>query len=367
MGLKSKVGPVTAILVTGAAVLWMVAGGNGITLAADASAKSETTESQVAQLSSETKALKRVQAKTLTANTIATSLTLTGTTQASDSLALLSGYAGKIDKIHFNKGDVVTKGSVILTSDTRALRAEINQAQALLKQKELELDGASRLVKQKLASAVSLAAAKTEVAQAEATLKTLQVNLENAKLIAPFTGILNELNVTETQFISAGFPVGQLIALNPLIVNVNIPQKQIEQVKLGTLATIMLNSGLEVTGPVSFVDAVANSGTRSIKVEVQINNSENLIPAGITTKVVLSLPDQSAHGFSPALLTLDKNGHTAVKTLDIDSMVTLSPVTIIKSDRDQIWVNGLPKNVNLITVGQGFTEVGDKVEVHFVN
>jgi len=74
-----------------------------------------------------------------------------------------------------------------------------------------------------------------------------------------------------------------------------------------------------------------------------------------------------AHAFSAALLTLDDNGHTAVKTLNIDNEVVVSPVEILKSDRDQVWVSGLPQNINLITVGQGFTKAGDIVDAYYKN
>jgi multidrug efflux system membrane fusion protein len=37
-------------------------------------------------------------------------------------------------------------------------------------------------------------------------------------------------------------------------------------------------------------------------------------------------------------------------------------VAILKSERDGLWLAGLPESVDLITVGQGFVRSGDKVE-----
>ncbi|MFT2112297.1 efflux RND transporter periplasmic adaptor subunit [Marinomonas sp. 2405UD68-3] len=366
MELKSKIGPITAVVITGVTVLWMVSGGNGITVAQADTPETQSTETDINAIASETKTIKKVQAKTLMASNIAANLNLSGTTHASDTLKLLSGIAGKVSNIYFDKGDFVEKGSVILKIDTRSLQSDIVQAKTLLDQKSLELTGAKQLVSQKLTSAVALASAKTEVAQAKANLKRLQIELENASLIAPFSGILNTLDVTETQLLQAGASVGELVAIDPLIISTNVPQKEASKISLGVNATISIN-GEQIAGNINYINSVADTGTRSINVEVEVPNANNRIPAGITTEVMLSLSEQMAHGFSPALLTLDDNGHTAIKTLDIDNKVTLSPVTIIKSTRENVWVTGLPKNINIITVGQGFTEVGDIVDATFVN
>ncbi|MCZ2720369.1 efflux RND transporter periplasmic adaptor subunit [Marinomonas sp. 15G1-11] len=366
MELKSKIGPITAIVITGSIVFWMVSGGNGITVANAGTPETNSTEKEVSTLASESKLIKKVQAKTIIAKSIATTLSLSGTTHVSDSLTLLSGNAGRIDKIFFEKGDFVTKGSVILQTDTRSLQSDIEQAKALLAQKTLELEGTQRLIKQKLTSAVALASIKTEVAQARATLKRLQIDLENASLIAPFSGILNTLVVTETQLLQAGALVGELVAVDPLVISTNIPQKEAHKITLGGSANIIIN-GDAVTGSINYINSVADSGTRSINVEIEIPNENNELPAGITTEVNLSLPETMAHGFSPALLTLDENGHTAIKILDIDNRVVVTPVTIIKSTREKVWVTGLSKNINIITVGQGFTEAGDTVEATFTN
>ncbi len=366
MGLKSKIGPITAVVITSATVLWMVSGGKGITVAQADTPESKSSETDVNAIASETKSIKKVQAKTLVASSIAANLSLSGTTHASDTLMLLSGNSGKISKIHFEKGDFVEKGRVILDIDTRALQSDINQAKTFLAQKTLELKGAKRLVSQKLTSAVALAAAKTDVAQAEANLKRLQIQLENSSLIAPFSGILNTLDVSETQLLQTGAPVGELVAVDPLIISTNVPQKEAGKINLDVTAEIAINEEI-ITGKINYINSVADAGTRSINVEIEVPNSNNKIAAGLTTEVMLSLPEQMAHGFSPALLTLDDNGHTAVKTIDIENKVVISPVTIIKSTRENVWVTGLPKNINIITVGQGFTEAGDIVEATFVN
>lgn len=364
MDLKSKVGPITAVIVAAAAVTWMISGGNGITVSPTGkSAYENTTPSQNA----ESKLAYPVQAKTLITKTIEMHLPLSGKTLADETLQLVNSYPGRITKLPVEKGRFIKKGSSILQIDTRTLKAQIEQAGLLVKQKQLELDGIRKLNAGNLTSKVNLAQAETDLAAAKATEKALQVDLENANLTAPFSGILNTLDVQEGQVLAAGATIGTLVSVNPLKISVNIPQNKIQFIKLGTQGNIRLESGQEAEGFVSYISTTANESSRTISVEMQVDNPDNAIPAGLTAAVDFVLDQQRAHAFSPALLTLDDSGRTAIKTISIDNTVVVSPVEIIKSERDQVWVRGLQDNVNIITVGQGFVSAGDKVEAHYQN
>lgn len=368
MDLKSKAGPITAITVLGAAVVWMAVGGNGITQAQaqDSStlAKPSTVEQKV---SNENQLKKKVQAQVISAQIMEDKMTLSGTTQPSKEIQLTSGAAGKIRQILVNKGDYVKKGKAILSIDTRALKADIAEAKALIAQRQLELDGAVKLKQQKYSSAVNVATAKADLASAKATLRSLEIDLENAVLVAPFSGVLNTLDVELGQLVQNNATVGDFISINPLTIEINVPQKKINSIQQGLNANIELSTGDVVEGTVSYVSSIASSETRSIAVEIKVPNQDSKIPAGITAHVDLALPKRMAHAFSAALLTLDDNGKTAVKTLNIDNEVIVSPVEVLKSDRDQVWVSGLPQNINLITVGQGFTKAGDIVDAYYKN
>ncbi len=68
-----------------------------------------------------------------------------------------------------------------------------------------------------------------------------------------------------------------------------------------------------------------------------------------------------AHLVSPAILTLTDDGMVGVKTLEADSTVGFHPVRILESGMEGVWVTGLAPQVTLITVGQEFVSVGQKV------
>lgn len=365
MDLKSKAGPITAAVILTGTVFWM--------LGVDEITQTQHIEPDngavtlAPKVSTEKVVKKQVQARTLTQSTMSDSLSLSGATQPSKSLILTAGIAGKVDRIHIKKGDFIKVGSPILTIDTRTLEAQIAQEKALVKQRKMQLDGAIKLQQENYSSAVSQATAEANLAAAEANLKALEVSLENAKLVAPFSGVLNSLDVEEGQLLPQGEAIGQFVSINPLSIEINVPQKQLDRIKTGLSADVTLSTGKVVPGTIKFISSVADENTRSILVEVDVVNQKLDIPAGITAHVSLSLPNRKAHAFSSALLTLDDDGNTAVKLLNLDNEVVVAPVEVLKSERDQVWVSGLPSSVNLITVGQGFTKAGDVVEAFYQN
>lgn len=362
MELKSKIGPLIAIMISVGVVLWMMSGGNGITTAiAD-------TEEQTPATIQETvnhidKDIKYVQVETISAEPVATQMRLAGETRASESLSLQASYSGTVTRVNFEKGDAIKKGQSLISIDTRVLKANIERANAVIEERKLDLAAAERLVNQKLSSKVSLASAKSALASAEADLQSLLIDLENSQTRAPFSGVLNDIHINTGQVIQKGDPIAELITLEPLTVHAQVPQKEIGFIQLDSIAKITTLSGDQSEGKITFIDRVADTGTRSMGIDITIPNTDKRLPAGISTSVEIALAEQMAHGFSPSLLTLSDNGTTAVKTVDANNTVVTTPVNILRFTREKVWVTGLAENTTIITVGQGFVDAGDTVRV----
>ena len=70
-----------------------------------------------------------------------------------------------------------------------------------------------------------------------------------------------------------------------------------------------------------------------------------------------------AYEISPGLISIADDGRFGVKTVDADNRVRFFEADIVSSDPDTLWLTGLPETIRLITVGQGFVQPGDIVEV----
>ncbi|WP_067218713.1 efflux RND transporter periplasmic adaptor subunit [Marinomonas gallaica] len=361
---KLKQGPILALGIAAIAIIWMFAGGHGITHAQS----SQDKEPQKVEKSpineskkSVTSTLFKVQTKISHAQMVQDTLQLSGQTEANQTLSITAQSAGRVTSVNARQGDIIQSGTTLVTIDDRALRSKIQYAKALIKQNTLELEGIRRLTSQKLSSDVSAASAEAKLADAKANLTALQVDLENRHITAPFSGSINEMSIQTDQWLNAGEHVADIIDLSPLKVTANVPQIHLTDIGLDRAVTIEINSDQRALGNISFISKLADTRTRTIPIEVEIPNSDGRISAGLSATLLIPLSETLAHKLSPALLSINKDGQMSVKTVSENNLVESHEVIVVRSDRDHVYVKGLPNTVTLITTGQGFVSAGDTV------
>lgn len=355
MELKGRLGPILAIGILVAASVWMLSGEDDITQGSNTS----STPSSNPKVSSND-AQHRVQARVSRIETVERTLKLSGETQANTELTLMNQFAGTVDQVFVEQGQTVEAASAILTLDTRRLKARLNEAQALVRQRQLELQGIKRLERQNLSAQVNVATAESSLASAQAAQTALRIELEDATVRAPFAGIINDFSIKPGQWLSANEPVAMLLDITPLTIRLNVPQQDLLGISVGTQASVHIHNR-ELKSRVTYISAKADAATRSIPIELTIDNAASKFAAGLTANVELTLPSLEAHAISPALLQINTQGNLSLKTLNAQSRVVSKTVSIVKEQRDKVWVSGLSAKETLITVGQGFVEDGDIV------
>ncbi|MEC8483853.1 MAG: biotin/lipoyl-binding protein, partial [Pseudomonadota bacterium] len=188
MDFRNKLGPMLAISMAGLAAIWLLSGENGITQAQAQDTSSNETKPSVSS-TNKPASLFKVTAVHSTSESIPQTIKLSGYTSANNTLSITNQLPGYVASVHVSKGDRVNAEHVLIEVDRRALEANVVHAQALVKQRALELEGIRKLTGQKLTSEVSVASAEAALASAKANLITLKIDLENSSVRAPFTGV----------------------------------------------------------------------------------------------------------------------------------------------------------------------------------
>ena len=119
-------------------------------------------------------------------------------------------------------------------------------------------------------------------------------------------------------------------------------------------------AGDEADGTVTFISSVADTSTRTFRVEAEIPNPGNKLRDGLTASATVNLGTVPAHILPQSVLTLDNNGTLGIRAVE-DDMVVFHPVTILKDTREGVWITGLPPSVDVITLGQEYVEAGQIV------
>lgn len=269
---------------------------------------------------------------------------------------------GRVVSIDAERGDRVTEGQRIVRLDMRDRPARVEEAEALVRQRELEYRAAQRLQSQDLMAETQIAAAEAQLATARAALERIRLDVENTSITAPFEGELQEREVELGDYVGIGDTVATLVDTDPLVVVGDVSETEIHELDIGTEGEAELVSGTRVTGRVRYVAPVAADSTRTFRVELAIPNPESEYRAGMSAEVRLPAGEIVAHQMTPALLTLNDAGEVGVKAVDSLDTVRFHAVEIVRSGDDGVWVTGLPDSVRVITVGQGFVAAGETVK-----
>ena len=133
-----------------------------------------------------------VLAKVFNAKPKISHVVLRGRTESDRNVYIAAETTGIIEEIFFEKGEQVLKGEIICKQSVDARQAKLDEANALMKQKELEWQASKTLVEKGYRSKTQLAASSASYDASKAQVKQMEQELDNINIRAPFDGIFNE-------------------------------------------------------------------------------------------------------------------------------------------------------------------------------
>lgn len=276
-------------------------------------------------------------------------------------VAVKAQVTGQIDKVVTPQGTPVKTRDILLELTDEGRSEKLLEAQATLKLRQSELDSAEALKKSKFTSETELSRLSSALAQSKADLVAAKLAVKHSRPAAPFNGIVDRRYVEPGEWVSPGTPLLDLVDISRLKVTADIPQQEVARIAPGQLAMVELLDGRQLQAKVTFISFAANPQTRSYYVELQTENPNLWRVAGSSATVKIQLPEVKAHKFSPALLSLDKNGSLGIFAVDEKDEVTFYPVKLLRVDNEAAIVGGVPERLKIITLGAGFVSPGQAV------
>jgi len=341
-------GPALAILLSGGLAAWMSMGpapvsvnAPGITIPTASPQQSVRTVQSVAR---ETTLV----------------ITAQGDTSAARRGVVTPRSSGIVSDILAAKGDQMEIGQPIVKLDIPGFSAKREEARARLEEARRTYTNAQTLADRGLASEDRLVSARTALAGAEAQWASIQEQESDMTLSAPFAGVLNMLDVEIGDSLSPGSAVAEVLDLSRLTVKASIPQSEISSLDLGQSVSATLITGEAVKGRITYISSQADRQTRSFPIEVEVDNPDGALRAGVSTSIEMEGAKRMTHAVPAAYLSLGAEGELIVKSVE-NGIVVGHVVEVVGSGIEEVLVSGLPQEVEIITVGQGFVQPGDGV------
>jgi multidrug efflux system membrane fusion protein len=271
--------------------------------------------------------------------------------------------AGRVAELLVDKGQRVEAGDLLARIAIDDRRARLAQAQALVARHEADTAAVRKLFKQGLQAETLLREREADLASARAALESIRLDIARTEIRAPFAGVIDDRQIELGERLAAGSALFTLIDDSALKISAQLPQRDAAEVTTDMPASVRLITGETLQGRVNFVAAAAGSETRSFTLEVAVANPNALRAVGMSAEVAIPVETLQGHFLSPGMLALDRGDELGIKSVDADGRVSFHSVEIISTEADGVWVGGLPSEIQIITLGQGFVEAGDQVDV----
>ena len=289
------------------------------------------------------------------------SIVLYGRTEPNRISTLRAETSGRVVEILAERGKRVNAGDPILRIAMNDRQNQLVHARAQRAQRRLEYDGAKALSTKGFQGKTQLAERNALLKESEALVATLERDISNTLIKAPFDGVMVERHVEIGDYVSISDPVAEVVDLAPLVVRGDVTQTDVQQLSVGQTARVTLGNGEQYQGHIRYLARLSDENTNTFRVEISLENPDYRVFGGLSAELEIPLGKVSAIKISPALLALDADGVIGVKWVK-DKRVQFTPIDVVKNDVDGAWIKGLEDRVELITVGQAFVRVGDEVE-----
>jgi membrane fusion protein (multidrug efflux system) len=207
--------------------------------------------------------------------------------------AVVSAEAeGNVRKIAFEAGSLVKAGDELVRIDDDIERAQLRSAEAAAEWAHVTLDRAQGLIGSRAISQAELDQAQANVKQADAQIDNIRAAIDKKVVRAPFTGKLGIRRISVGQFLSTGDPIVSLQSLDPVYVEFSLPQQRLGDLSEGLSVVVAADSypGEKFQGTVTAVDPDVDPATRNVRVQATLGNADQRLRPGmfVTVDVVLA-------------------------------------------------------------------------------
>jgi len=295
-----------------------------------------------------------------------------GTVKPRTETVLSAEVAGSIVSISpkFVAGGLFARDEELMRIDPTRYEVAVQQAEALLKQRQIEFDGAEKLRSQGYRAEAELASAATALAAARAGLVTARRDLEKTRIRVPYAGMVRAKETDIGYFVNPGSRLGVVFSTDYAEVRLPLTDADLAFIDLptesgGTAGPMVrltaVQRGVESSWQAQIVrtEGVVDEKTRVTYVVARVDDPYRRRP---DTAAASALPMGTFVGASIEGRTLQNvvrvprsalRGGDQLLFVDDDERLRIRTVDVLRADASSAWLRnaGLDgKRINLTPI-----------------
>ncbi|WP_319486616.1 efflux RND transporter periplasmic adaptor subunit [uncultured Cohaesibacter sp.] len=160
-------------------------------------------------------------------------LPVRGVIRAANHAAISSEMMARVIETPRIEGDRFSKGDVLIRLDCRRQIAEVEAAEAYMREMELALKSATYLYRQDAGSQYKVDIAQARADRAGADRKSAVARLRFCEIHAPYDGVVSQLSVQEHEIANPGKPLISIVSREAPSLELIVPSMWLTWVKAG--------------------------------------------------------------------------------------------------------------------------------------
>lgn len=277
---------------------------------------------------------------------------LPGTVQAVSQAAVRAKLSAEVKRVLVREGDGVSAGQVVAEFDTAQLRAQLAERTAALESARAHLATAERtrqanaqLVKQNFISQNAFDTADgvyqaqlATVAAARAQLEQTQLQMDDAVVRSPISGLVAKRHVQPGEKVGFDAPLLSIVDLSQLEVQAQASLADITKIQHGMPARVEIEgiAGRSFAGRLERINPSAETGTRMIHLYVSLRNEGSLLKAGMFARVNLTTGAERPVAALPISAVRGEGAAAYAWVIAGDRLVRRSITTGLRDERAQL-------------------------------
>ena len=223
-------------------------------------------------------------------------LTAIGTLRAIQGVAIAPQAAGDVTAIHFESGDDVEAGALLISIDDSVEQADLANGLAQLKNADSTLARQRTLVAQGNTpqSAVDTAIATRN--SAAATVERTRAVIAQKAIKAPFAGRLGLRNVDLGQYVAVGTSLVTLQRLDPIYADFPVPEEALNSMATGQAVRMTVDAipGRSFEGKIEAIDARVSAESRNVTARAVFANPDRKLLPGMFANLTVTTGEPAA-------------------------------------------------------------------------
>ena len=238
-----------------------------------------------------------------------------GTLKALESVNLTANVTETVSALHFDDGQRVAAGEVLVEMTSAEEHALLVEGQARVAEAERQFDRVKALVTQRAASESLLDERRRDLDAARAQLVAIESRLEDRLIKAPFAGVIGLRNISPGALVRPGDLIATLDDDSRMKLDFALPSRYLPDLQPGLVIQARTQAlGERVfTGAIAAIDSRVDPVTRAVQVRALLPNPDRDLKPGLLMQVeVPRNPRQSLAIPEAALLQRGKDHRVLV-------------------------------------------------------